>query len=153
MLDIGCGTGLVGVSLRKEGWSSELNGVDISQGMLELAERKKVYKRLICADLNETLQLPQSHFGGMISAGTFTHGHLGPEVFFLLFSLEKPAAHAVIGINAEHHGNQDFSAAFRELEEKGIVGKTEWTEIKIYQAPVGKEPEKKLALIADFRIL
>ena len=137
------------------GWvrSSELTGVDISQGMLEVAERKKVYQKLICADLNETLQLPQSHFGGMISAGTFTHGHLGPEVLFHLFSLARPGAHAVIGINAEHHGNQDFSGAFREWEEKGIVGKTEWTEIQIYQAPEGKEPEKKLALIADFRIL
>ena len=114
VLDIGCGTGLVGVSLRKEGWSSELTGVDISQGMLEVAERKKVYQKLICADLNETLQLPQSHFGGMISAGTFTHGHLGPEVLFQLFSLARPGAHAVIGINAEHHGNQDFSGAFRE---------------------------------------
>ena len=113
VLDIGCGTGLVGVSLRKEGWSSELTGVDISQGMLEVAERKKVYQKLICADLNETSQLPQSHFGGMISAGTFTHGHLGPEVLFHLFPLAKPAAHAVIGINAEHHWNQDFSVTFR----------------------------------------
>ena len=121
--------------------------------MLEVAERKKVYQKLICVDLNETLQLPQSHFGGMISAGTFTHGHLGPEVLFHLFPLAKPGAHAVIGINAEHHGNQDFSGAFREWEEKGIVGKTEWTEIQIYQAPEGKKPEKKLALIADFRIL
>ena len=153
VLDIGCGTGLVGVSLRKEGWSSELTGVDISQGMLEVAKRKKVYQKLICADLNETLQLPQSHFGGMISAGTFTHGHLGPEVLFHLFHLARPGAHAVIGINAEHHGNQDFSGAFREWEEKGIVGKTKWTEIQIYQAPEGKEPETKLALIADFRIL
>ena len=153
VLDIGCGTGLVGVSLREEGWSSKLTGVDISQGMLEVAERKKVYEKLICADLSDTLQLPQSHFGGMISAGTFTHGHLGPEVLFHLFSLARPGAHAVIGINAEHHGNQDFSGAFWEWEEKGIVGKTEWTEIQIYQAPEGKEPEKKLALIVDFRIL
>ena len=43
VLDIGCGTGLVGVSLREEGWSSELTGVDISLGMLEVAEKKKVY--------------------------------------------------------------------------------------------------------------
>ena len=59
----------------------------------------------------------------------------------------------MIRINAEHHGNQDFSGAFREWEEKGIVGKTEWTEIQIYQATEEKEPEKKLALIADFKIL
>ena len=31
VLDIGCETGLVGVSLRKEGWPSELTGVDISR--------------------------------------------------------------------------------------------------------------------------
>ena len=68
ILDIGCGSGLVGVSLREKSWSSVLTGVDISQGMLEVAERKKVYERLICSDLNEILKLPQSHFGGMISA-------------------------------------------------------------------------------------
>jgi len=43
VLDLGCGTGLVGVSLRKEGWSSELTGLDISQGILDMAVGKKGY--------------------------------------------------------------------------------------------------------------
>ena len=87
VLDIGCGTGLVGVSLRKEGWSSELTGVDISQGMLDVAERKKVYERLICADLNETLQLPQSHFCGMSVPELSPMGTLVPKSFFIFFPL------------------------------------------------------------------
>ena len=57
--------------------------------MLKVVERKKVYKKLIYAYLNQTLQLPQSHFGGMISAGIFTHGQLGPEVLFNLFPLQN----------------------------------------------------------------
>ena len=114
VLEIGGGTGLVRVSLRKEGWTSELAGVDIAAGMLEVAEAKKIYDQLVCADLTDTFQLSKSYYGGMISASTFTHGHLGPEALFDLFSLAQSVAHAVIGINAQHYGNQDFAGAFRD---------------------------------------
>ena len=75
---------------------------------------EKIYDQLVCADLTDTFQLSKSYYGGMISASTFTHGHLGPEVLFDLFSLAQSVAHAVIGINAQHYGNQDFAGAFRD---------------------------------------
>ena len=53
VLDLGCGTGLLGVCLgRLDGF---LIGVEISQKMLEQAARHKVYDRFHTVDLNEAL--------------------------------------------------------------------------------------------------
>ena len=43
VLDVGCGTGLVGVSLRKLGFV-HLDGLDFSSQMLDEARRKGVYR-------------------------------------------------------------------------------------------------------------
>ena len=49
VLDLGCGTGLAGVTFRP--FSDRLTGVDISPGMVEQARAKNVYDRLDVADL------------------------------------------------------------------------------------------------------
>lgn len=48
-VDLGCGTGLVGVELRPD--CAHLVGVDLSQRMLEQARLRGVYHELVCADL------------------------------------------------------------------------------------------------------
>lgn len=55
VLDLGCGTGLMGERLRAR--ASFLEGIDISAGMLKKAEAKRIYDRLIRQDL-QTLHLP-----------------------------------------------------------------------------------------------
>lgn len=55
VLDLGCGTGLMGERLAR--MASFLEGVDISAAMLRRAEAKQIYGRLVKADLN-LLELP-----------------------------------------------------------------------------------------------
>ena len=43
--DFGCGTGLVGEALAKQGFKNVF-GIDCSEGMLEIAEQKKIYGSL-----------------------------------------------------------------------------------------------------------
>ena len=45
IIDFGCGTGLVGVALSEQGFVN-VDGVDISTGMLEQARSKQVYRNL-----------------------------------------------------------------------------------------------------------
>ena len=45
-LDMGCGTGMVGQSLKNRN-CHEILGIDASQGMLDIAAEKKVYDQLI----------------------------------------------------------------------------------------------------------
>ena len=53
ILDLGCGTGLAGVTFRP--LADRLTGVDLSPAMIEQAKAKKLYDRLVCADLAEFL--------------------------------------------------------------------------------------------------
>ena len=79
VLDLGCGTGAVGVRLAALGFTT-IDGVDLSPEMVAIAATKGVYRQLTVRDLTATvLDLPAGR-AGLVSAGTFTTGHLGPEV-------------------------------------------------------------------------
>ncbi|MBE6452082.1 MAG: tetratricopeptide repeat protein [Alphaproteobacteria bacterium] len=54
ILDLGCGTGLVGQALKND--RNKIIGVDISQKMIDRAATKKVYDKLIKADIIEFIQ-------------------------------------------------------------------------------------------------
>jgi predicted TPR repeat methyltransferase len=85
VLDAGCGTGAVADSLKPLGFTL-IDGVDLSPEMLEVARSKKLYRNLVEGNLNEKFSLPHSPYSAIISAGTFTTGHVGAEGFRNLFS-------------------------------------------------------------------
>lgn len=53
VLDLGCGTGLVGVEIAP--YSASLVGVDLAPNMIELARQRRIYTDLRCADLVSVL--------------------------------------------------------------------------------------------------
>ena len=87
ILDVGCGTGLVGQALRQLGYD-QIDGLDLSPEMLAVADAKCIYSKLIEADLNQALNIATGYYDAVISAGTFTSGHVDasrlPEIFRLL---------------------------------------------------------------------
>jgi ubiquinone/menaquinone biosynthesis C-methylase UbiE len=80
ILDAGCGTGLVGEALLNLG-AKQIDGIDLSPGMLEVAERTGVYKSLSVANLAEQLEIAPESYDAVICVGTMTEGHVGPEAF------------------------------------------------------------------------
>jgi len=106
VLDVGCGTGLVGVALRSRG-VKEVHGLDISPEMLSQAAEKvtehgePVYTSLREADLTAHVDVADDTYPGLITAGTFTHGHLGPSSLDEVVRLCAPGALLAIGVNAE----------------------------------------------------
>ncbi|MBT3855091.1 MAG: methyltransferase domain-containing protein, partial [Thiotrichales bacterium] len=79
ILDVGAGTGLIGEYLKLS--SREIDAIDISPEMLNIARLKNCYSKIIEADLTKRLLINDNHYGAIVSAGTFTHGHVGPDVF------------------------------------------------------------------------
>jgi predicted TPR repeat methyltransferase len=71
ILDAGCGTGLCGPLLRP--FASELTGVDLSGGMLELAERGGAYDHLAKAELTAFLDDAMDRFDVIVSADTLVY--------------------------------------------------------------------------------
>jgi predicted TPR repeat methyltransferase len=72
VLDLGCGTGLVGLEIAP--YASQLVGVDLSVKMLEKAQARNLYHRLECADLVTMMQGEKSSsYDIVISADTFIY--------------------------------------------------------------------------------
>jgi predicted TPR repeat methyltransferase len=77
ILDIGCGTGLVGVAVRE--LADRLDGIDISPAMLEKARAKRVYDQLFQADLQTFLAGREMSYDAVLAAATLIHfGDLKP---------------------------------------------------------------------------
>ena len=74
--DAGCGTGLVGVELKKSGYTN-FDGVDLSQKLLDLIPNG-LYKNLSKTDLNQPLNISDNEYGSVLCVGTFTFGHVKP---------------------------------------------------------------------------
>lgn len=117
VLDIGVGTGLVAEALAREG-IGPVDGIDISAEMLAIATAKSVYRKTILADLTRTLPIENSVYSGLISAGTFTHGHVGPEAFGELLRVARPGAVFAVTVHAAVYERGGFATAFQRLSDR-----------------------------------
>lgn len=136
-LDVGCGTGVLGEHFPAD---AVLDGIDLSPDMMAVARRKNHYRDLIEADLKKALPLPDGAYAGMVSAGTFTHGHVGPEALPELVRVLAPAAVAVITVRPKVWHDTGFEPAFATLAEKGLVSPPHRAEERVYADP-NRAPE------------
>lgn len=82
ILDLGCGTGLVGLELKK--FSSRLVGVDLSNLMLAKAREKNVYDELIHQDIKDYLSNENLKYDYFIFADVFIYIGKLDEIFKLI---------------------------------------------------------------------
>jgi predicted TPR repeat methyltransferase len=81
VLDVGCGTGVMGRILATLGYGP-LDGVDLSPGMLAVAGRTEIYRRTYEAAIGpDRLAVASGHYSVCVAVGVFTPGHAGPEGF------------------------------------------------------------------------
>ncbi|PTX56725.1 methyltransferase family protein [Litoreibacter ponti] len=149
VLDIGAGTGLAADALRALG-DYEVDALDLSAEMLAVARRKGLYQGYIEADLTKTLPL-EPRYNGLISSGTFTHGHVGPDVLDGLLDAALPGALCVLSVNAEHFAARGFAAKFDALAPR-ITG-FEVRTVDIYGASADSNHAHDKGYIAVFRAL
>lgn len=136
--DVGCGTGLVGLYLSALRSEVIIDGLDISRQMLEQAGAKKrgdgsaVYRNLIEADLTQVIGSASGPYDCLISSGTFTHGHLGPDALHNLIPLVRKGGWFLIGVNAEHFAGRGFDKEFVALAESGQICAPTFEKIQVY---------------------
>ena len=115
ILDVGAGTGLVGEFLYRTG-NKKIIGIDISSEMLEQAKLKGCYSSLMKADVTKRIPLKNNSIGAVVSAGTFTHGHVGPDSFDELLRITKPGGLFVISINSKFFIKAGFKEKFSKIK-------------------------------------
>ncbi|CAB4030110.1 Hypothetical predicted protein [Paramuricea clavata] len=115
ILDLGCGTGLVGEELKKRGYKN-IDGVDLMPEMLEVAKAKCIYGLLQQGSMGspecKDLGIGANQYDVAICVGVFTLAHVKSEGFDDLVHVVKPgglASFAIreLALNAPQYGYRE----------------------------------------------
>ena len=140
VLDIGCGTGIVGESLSAYSPQCLIDGVDISIEMINLAKSKKradklpCYYTLYCEDLTQKNKSIEKKYDFIVSAGTFTLGHLGVKELIESIDFLKNKGKAIFSIKADHYENDNFYMALQICLGKNIINNLKIDQINTYNS-------------------
>jgi SAM-dependent methyltransferase len=127
ILDAGCGTGLAGQILAARGYR-QLEGLDLSAGMLREAGHKGCYTALHQQTLGEALDFPSAIFDVVLSIGVFVRAHAPSRSLAELIRITKPGGYVIFTLRPEFYIATDFKATMTALAEAGRWCLVETTE-------------------------
>ena len=125
--DAGCGTGLVGVELKKNGYTN-FDGVDLSEKLLDLVPNG-LYRNLSKADLNKPLNISDNKYDAILCVGTFTFGHVKPQALDEFIRIIKNKGLICFTINEGIYEEYGFDKKIKQLKDKNM-----WKEIKFFKS-------------------
>ena len=100
ILDLGCGTGLVGEAFKDLARGGRLDGVDLSPRMIEAARVRAIYDDLILGDLEMVLGEPGRSYDLILAADTMVYfGDLYPTFSGIVERLE-PGGFFIFAVEA-----------------------------------------------------
>jgi predicted TPR repeat methyltransferase len=120
VLDIGCGTGLVGRELAARGFMV-VDGIDISPEMMAVAREQGGYRDLVCADLNARLPLADGAYQGAICCGTFTSGHVRANCLDEIVRVLAAGAPFAFTVKLQVWESFGFKDKLAQLERSGAI--------------------------------
>ena len=113
ILDAGCGTGLVGIQLKKYGYLN-IEGVDFSQSMLDLVPQN-IYQKIEKIDLNKPLKFKNNIYDVVMCVGTFTYGHVKPHALDEIIRITKNKGLICFTVNEGIYEEYEFDKKIKEL--------------------------------------
>tara|TARA_B100000959_G_C14868377_1_gene577282 strand:- start:406 stop:1035 length:630 start_codon:yes stop_codon:yes gene_type:complete len=114
ILDAGCGTGLVGIELKKFGYTN-IDGVDLSQKLLGLVP-KGYYNKLEQVDLNKSIKIKDNIYDAIMCVGTFTFGHVKAHTLDEFVRITKKKGLICFTINEGIYKEYCFDKKIEELK-------------------------------------
>ncbi|THB63202.1 MAG: class I SAM-dependent methyltransferase [Desulfovibrio sp.] len=119
ILDAGAGTGLVGEMLNQAGYHN-IDALDISREMLDIAATKQVYQNLIQADMSQTLDVDDNAYDAVVCVGTFTYGHVRAEAFNELVRITNPEGFICFTVREGAYEAYDYRKHMVRLEAQEV---------------------------------
>ncbi|XP_069123516.1 methyltransferase-like protein 27 isoform X1 [Argopecten irradians] len=125
ILDVAAGTGTVAEELQKLGFA-DIDALDPSQGMLDQARTKGIYKNFLCQFLTEKpCDIPSGSYDCVVMCSAIGSGHLPAEAFVEIQRITRPGGYVVLAANGKNlnktYGNcrEEFCRIFDMLEAQG----------------------------------
>jgi len=116
IFDAGCGTGRVGIELKKFGYTN-IDGADLSKKLLDLVP-KGFYNKLEQIDLNKPLNKKSNIYDAVLCVGTFTFGHVKPPALDELIKIIKNKGLICFTVNEGIYEEYGFDKKIKELSDK-----------------------------------
>ena len=126
IIDVGCGTGLVGRELERAGFSN-FDGIDISKEMIDIAKQRG-YSNLFLGSLNDRLPFADNDYDAALCVGVFTHGHVDSEGLNELSRIVKPGGILCFTINEGVYKSYGFNSKIESFESKHV-----WKVIELHK--------------------
>ena len=114
ILDAGCGTGLVGIELKKHNYLN-IDGMDLSKKLLDLVPQG-YYQNLDQVDLNKPMKVKNDTYDAILCVGTFTFGHVKPHALDEFIRISKNKALVSFTINEGIYEEYGFDKKIEELK-------------------------------------
>ena len=118
ILDYGCGTGLSGFALQAVGFTN-IDGLDVSQEMITLAEKKSIYKKLTVFDPSTKIPVHADQYKIITAIGVIGAGAAPLEVFDNLFSLLPPSGLFAFSFNDHTLSDPNYERKVKQCLSSG----------------------------------
>jgi len=134
-IDIGSGTGRVGVSFKLLKPGVALDGLDFSQNMNGVCSAKNKYNKFHNIDFKGDISMINESYDLILSAGSFTPGHLDENDFAKCFSLLHASGTGVIAIKKDWFELRNFQQKIDEAVSDDIITNVYYNEVSIWDRP------------------
>ena len=119
ILDAGCGTGLVGIELRRLG-ATHIIGGDFSPASVEVARERGVYEEVVHLDLNKPLDFADDSFDAVVSVGVFSYLTDARATIVELLRVTAPDGCVVFTQRSDLWADRNFDALLAALADDGV---------------------------------
>jgi predicted TPR repeat methyltransferase len=127
VLDVGCGTGLVGRELRARGYVGRLHGLDLSQASLDLARESGGYDELERADLQQPLLVEDDAVDAVVCVGVMTYLPDVAAVWREFARVARPGGIFVATQRDDLWHERECQAILDRLQDEGVLRSSEVT--------------------------
>ena len=127
IFDAGCGTGLVGLELKKFGYKN-FHGADLSQKLLDTIPND-LYQKLIKVDLNKPIEVEDNFYDAVMCVGTFTFGHVKPQALDEFVRITKKGGLICFTINEGIYIDYAFDKKINSLKKEN-----KWKELEFFKS-------------------
>ena len=110
ILDVGCGTGMVGLLLRDAGFTT-IDGADLSDEMRDIAASHGVYQNLFALDMTADYNIA-TPYDAVICVGVFGFGPPHVPHLHLIMDAAKPNAPVMVTVNGSGWSVRGWDESF-----------------------------------------
>ena len=120
LLDVGCGTGLVGRALRARGFAGRILGLDISPASLDVAKQTGAYDSLARADLQQRLAVDDDSVDAVVCVGVMTYLPQVEAVWREFARVARPGGLVVATQREDLWDTRECQAVVDRLQAEGV---------------------------------